>query len=47
MSKKELYREQYCEKHKQYYADFLHECPICRGEKMILKEEKNMEDKGV
>jgi hypothetical protein len=22
----------YCEKHDQHYMNFLHECPICRGE---------------
>ena len=40
------YTQQYCEKHKQYYADFLHECPICRGEKMTepaLVKPKNKE----
>jgi hypothetical protein len=47
------YQEQYCKKHNQHYADFLHECPICAGEKMvkppveILLKDESMEDKGV
>lgn len=28
------YNEQYCEKHNQYYAEFLNKCPICRGEEL-------------
>lgn len=32
--KEQKYREQYCEKHNQHYADFLSRCPICRGEEM-------------
>lgn len=31
---KPLYQDQYCEKHDQWYADFLHKCPVCRGEAM-------------
>ena len=31
--KEQKYREQYCKIHDQHYADFLHECPICRGER--------------
>jgi hypothetical protein len=37
MAKKTLYREQYCKKHKQYYASYLHECPTCGGEKIAKK----------
>ena len=36
----EKYQEQYCEKHNQYYGDHLHECPICRGEKITYAESK-------
>lgn len=32
---KDLYQEQYCETHNQHYADFLKQCPICRGEILI------------
>lgn len=28
------YTQQYCKKHDQHYADFLHACPICVGESM-------------
>ena len=28
------YDQQYCEKHKQPYADYLDKCPICEGEKL-------------
>lgn len=34
MKEKPKYNQQYCEEHKQGYADYLHECPICRGEKL-------------
>jgi hypothetical protein len=37
----EKYREQYCEKHNQYYAEFLKECPICRGEKTKVALREN------
>ena len=46
----EDYKDQYCEKHDQYYGKHLHQCPICRGENTgpaYIKEEKTMEDKGV
>lgn len=26
------YQQQYCQKHDQYFADFLARCPICIGE---------------
>jgi len=29
-----MYDEQYCEKHKQHYAEGLRECPICVGEEL-------------
>lgn len=32
MTQKVLYRDQYCEKHDQYYGKHLHRCPICWGE---------------
>lgn len=54
MAENEKYREQYCEKHNQYYASFLPRCPICVGDEMngSMKKDKkeaskNMEDKGV
>lgn len=34
MAKSEKYREQYCQKHDQHYADFLRECPVCVGEEL-------------
>ena len=35
------YQQQYCEKHKQPYAGFLKECPICVGEKMAEEDDKS------
>lgn len=29
-----MYDEQYCEKHDQRYAEYLHGCPICYGEEL-------------
>lgn len=46
----ETYDQQYCEKHNQKYGSHLHECPICRGEKMtcaIPKDKIIKKDKGV
>lgn len=40
MKKKPTYDQQQCGKCGQKYADFLHECPICRGEKMKPAEKK-------
>jgi hypothetical protein len=34
MKNKPKYTQQYCKKHNQEYADYLHQCPICRGEKL-------------
>lgn len=31
------YNQQYCEKHKQQYADFLKQCPICAGEELAIE----------
>lgn len=31
---KPKYQEQYCKKHKQRYASFLNECPVCVGEEL-------------
>jgi len=47
MSGKPLYQEQYCEKHKQPFADFLPQCPICRGEELdgYMKKKKVDETK--
>jgi len=50
---KSLYRQQFCEKHNQYYGDHLHRCPICWGEELgknppkpkILLSEKKSGDK--
>jgi hypothetical protein len=38
------YNQQYCKKHKQYYADFLHQCPICRGEPMTVPSRPKKKD---
>jgi len=45
----ETYDQQYCEKHNQKYGSHLHECPICRGEKMgpaYVEKEIKEEEKG-
>lgn len=42
MNKKSKYNQQYCKKHNQYYADYLPECPICKGEKMGTKKPKRI-----
>lgn len=36
---KPTYDEKYCEIHKHYYAEFLKECPICLGERMVKENE--------
>lgn len=38
--KQKLYKEQYCKKHNQYYADYMSDCPICIGERMGTKKPK-------
>jgi len=37
---KDKYGTKYCKKHKQEYYDYLHQCPICAGEKMKLHKPK-------
>lgn len=37
------YQEQYCKKHNQYYASYLPQCPICRGEKMSKSHREAVE----
>jgi hypothetical protein len=50
---KPKYHDQYCEKHKQWYGEHLHKCPICVGEQMgqqnpkIITDKLVQEDKGV
>ena len=37
--KKNLFDQKFCKIHNQKYADFLQECPVCVGERMIVEEE--------
>jgi hypothetical protein len=34
MAEKPRYDQQYCKKHNQRYAHYLHQCLICKGEEL-------------
>jgi len=36
------YKDQYCEKHDHWFADFLHGCPICLGEEFGKQPVKHL-----